>query len=539
MNSHGESRHAAGQFDSPGGTAGAPRVTLAERATTEQVTDPAQVVTTDGAASTGSASGPRLPSERRSVTQILIAGCALAVLLLLGVTGPLRLDQHPPSLQTNLASTSGVDWRGAARYLLLAAALLCGWLVAVRAALRLHRFGLRCVLAGSALLGAVLIPAHPTYSSDVFHYIATARVAYTHGANPLTTPPAAFAADPLMRLSGWATLPSPYGPLWTWLSWAPFRLSGGADDATRALLAFKALTLAGLLVAAAGIGRAAQRLHAGSGTAAVVIFAWNPLVLLHLVADAHNDAVMLAALAWSLVALLHGRLVLALLASGVATLIKVAAAVALATLALRLLGERRYAALALGAVAGAALLVVSFAPFWSGAETLRSGRDEAAYFTNTPASLALRLASTMGVDVRAETALSVIARLALLGALLYLVRWAGASRERLILAIGITYLLAAGLLATWFQPWYLTWPLLYFAVLPRRADARLLTIALTAGGLLVPLATNFAPAITDRDVDGAVIDLFAVLLAHGPVVIALLVVWGRCRHGPTGAAALG
>lgn len=468
----------------------------------------------------------------------MIAGLALATLLLLGVTAPLRLDQHAPSLQTNLASETGETWRGALRYALLALALLAVWMTALRAALTLRGRAAHALLAGGVLLGVILLPAHPTYSSDVFHYAATARVAFTYGANPLTTPPDTYPDDPLMRLSGWASLPSPYGPLWTWLSAVPYWASGGATDATRITLAFKVLALAGVVIAAAGIGSAAERLHAGTAAAAVVTFAWNPVVLIQFAADGHNDAIMLAIMAWSVVALLYGRLTLTLTGGFLAAALKAAAIIALVAFAVRLVIERRYATLLVGGAAGAMLLVFAFAPLWEGAETLRTSRDESSYFTNSPASLVLRLASAGGMGGRGELAISLATRLMLVALLVYLVFSAGASRERLIVATGIVYLFAAGLLSTWFQPWYLTWPLLYFAVTPGRSDIRLLAFAVTLGGLLVPLATNFAPAIGGWDVNSAPIDLLAVILAHGPVVVALLAVWRVSGRGPAGMAAL-
>ena len=121
-----------------------------------------------------------------------------------------------------------------------------------------------------------------------------------------------------MALSGWKWLPSPYGPGWTWLSALPYAATAGSDDATRAVLAFKGLAVICLVATTAGVAIAAERLRPGTGAAAAVLFGWNPLVLIHLAADGHNDAAMLALLAWGTAALTFRRpgAALALLAAG-------------------------------------------------------------------------------------------------------------------------------------------------------------------------------------------------------------------------------
>jgi hypothetical protein len=102
-----------------------------------------------------------------------------------------------------------------------------------------------------------------------------------------------------------------------------------------------------------------------------------------------------------------------------------------------------------------------------------------------------------------------------------------------VLRIGIAYLLAVVLLGTWYQPWYATWPLVFLsvAVATQRSRAWLI-LGLTAGGLLVPVATNFVAAIAGRRAEDFLIDALAVALILAPLGIAVLLIQRRTAHGP-------
>ena len=464
---------------------------------------------------------------RRPVFGLVAAGALIEGALVLGVLVPLRLDRHPPALSTNLAVSLGVDARGLARYLALIAALLVGYVLALRLARQLRRTGAVAFVAATALFGVTLLPAHPGYSSDVFHYVAIARVAFTYEANPHVTPPQAFPDDPLMSLSGWWWLPSPYGPAWTWLSRLPHAAAGGSTDPTRLLIAFKALTLLGVVGTCAALAAAAERLLAGSGALAAVAFGWNPLVLLHLAGDGHNDAVMLGLLALGLLALASGRRLLALAGFGVAGLVKIAALPAAGALALFLLLNRGLRAVIAAGVVLLLLAAVLTAPYWEGSATFKATFDEGRYFTNTPAALAVEVLTPLLGENAAITLLGVGMRLALLGVLVWLVRRAGAEPRRLILATATGYTLAVSLLCAWYQPWYASWALLCWAALPRSRASVPLLLALTTGALLVPASVNFLPAVLGWDLHSTGIELLTVLSVHLPLGAALVWLWGR------------
>lgn len=451
----------------------------------------------------------------------LVGALLVEAALISGILLPLRLDQHPPSLAINLAVRLGSDARGLLLYLLLIVALAGGSVIALPSVRRAGRRALLPVVAAAALFSLTVLAAHPAYSSDVFHYVATARVAFTHGENPHTVPPEAIPDDPAMVRSGWKWVPSPYGPAWSWLSAIPWALSGGAGDATRALLAFKALTTLCLLGATVGVALAAERLRPGSGATAALLFGWNPVVLVHLAGDGHNDAAMLLAIAWGAVALTRGKAGAALALFGVAVLVKPAAVFAFVILAGGLLRGRCWRDLAVGVGITAGVAVVLWWPFWDGLHTFRAMLDEGRYFTSTPASLAQRaLEPLLGGDP-ARVVVGGALRLALAALILTAIVRTPSRPGAILLATGEIYLLAVVVLGTWYQPWYATWPLLFLAIVAAGQPRTLaLVAALTAGALLVPVVFNFVTALSGREARDATIELLATALVVLPVAAA-------------------
>src|SRR5207244_8201740 len=99
---------------------------------------------------------------------------------------------------------------------------LLGMLVCYLVALRCVRF-LRPAVVWSlvALVYVVLFLAPPLLLTDVFNYIDYARMGVLHHLNPYTHIPLANKSDVVsFHLSNWHHLNSPYGPLFTLLSYA-------------------------------------------------------------------------------------------------------------------------------------------------------------------------------------------------------------------------------------------------------------------------------------------------------------------------------
>jgi hypothetical protein len=201
---------------------------------------------------------------------------------------------------------------------------------------------------------AILLLGPPLISQDVFGYLAFARLGVLHGLDPYTHFAAEAPTDPSFGFIGWPFQHSPYGPLFTLLSYAlvPLGLAGG-------LWAFKAIAVLSSLGAVALIARAAGRLgHSRSWALAFV--GLNPVLLVLAIGGAHNDTLPLLALAGAL-ALTAGasrrwRAAAVALAAGVG--VKVTAGLVLPFLVLAPARARERLRVALGACGGLAAVAL-------------------------------------------------------------------------------------------------------------------------------------------------------------------------------------
>jgi hypothetical protein len=157
------------------------------------------------------------------------------------------------------------------------------------------------VVAVAAGARAALLPAAPTLSTDAYRYVWDARVAQA-GISPYVHAPT---APELAHLRDEAIYPRLNHPTWRTVyppgAQAIFRaVYALAPDSVMAMKG--ALAVAELLALAAVLGLLARL---GLPPGRIVIYAWNPLVLIEVWGTAHLDAVILlfvVATAWAAVA---------------------------------------------------------------------------------------------------------------------------------------------------------------------------------------------------------------------------------------------
>src|SRR3954468_1460085 len=157
------------------------------------------------------------------------------------------------------------------RFVLLLAAMSVAYVVVLVVAPQLPA---RLVLAVIALLVVMLAVAPPLLSTDVFNYVAYARMA-VHGVNPYAHGTVDFIHDPSYPYVGHFRnrTPTAYGPLFTLVSYAVAPLGVAA-----AMWSFKvvaALATLGCIVLAWHIARLVGR----DQLRAAVLIGLNPLVL--------------------------------------------------------------------------------------------------------------------------------------------------------------------------------------------------------------------------------------------------------------------
>jgi hypothetical protein len=167
------------------------------------------------------------------------------------------------------------------------------------------RFPLRVVLGFLVVFQATLLVMPGVYSSDVFSYAMYGRLAATYAVNPYAVTPAAVPLDPIAEWVDWKDLVTPYGPLWTDLS-AAVAVATRTSPPVVQILAYR-LLMSAVLFASVGVAwrvlGAMQPPDSGDQprVASLAVLAWNPLVLLEVVGNAHNDGLLVL---WMLLGLL-------------------------------------------------------------------------------------------------------------------------------------------------------------------------------------------------------------------------------------------
>jgi alpha-1,6-mannosyltransferase len=138
-----------------------------------------------------------------------------------------------------------------------------------------------------------LLIAPPMYSKDVYSYLAQSQIARI-GLNPYKVGPApGLGLDHVFTLSVpslWRETPAPYGPLFLWIGRGISALTG--ENIVAAVLCHRLVVLIGVGLIVWATPRLARRCGVAEVTA-LWLGAANPLLLMHLVAGIHNEALML------------------------------------------------------------------------------------------------------------------------------------------------------------------------------------------------------------------------------------------------------
>ncbi|MCP2312074.1 polyprenol phosphomannose-dependent alpha 1,6 mannosyltransferase MptB [Kitasatospora paracochleata] len=221
--------------------------------------------------------------------------------------------------------------------------LVAAWLLLGRALARTGRaapVGVRWLAVTLAWWAGPLLAAAPLFSRDVYSYLAQGAMldagldVYAHGPADLGGPEAAQVPDV------WLRTPAPYGPLFLALARTARAVAGPGvvgsgvvgSDVVGGVLALRALALAGTVALVVLLPRLARACGVPPA-AALWLGALNPLVLLHLIGGAHNDAVLLPLLVGGLLAARRGQVVGAAALVTLAALVKAPAVLALPAVA--------------------------------------------------------------------------------------------------------------------------------------------------------------------------------------------------------------
>ena len=179
---------------------------------------------------------------------------------------------------------------------------LLGYLVGGKVA-----FSPRWVMLASALLALPLLFLYPIFAIDMFIYAVHTRVWLVHHHNPFLHAPALFPGDRWIGLCGeWINATTGYGPLWEALAAVPGMLAG-AHHFLAHVLGLKVVAYLAYVLDVWILDRILRLWHPQERGWRLVYVAWNPLVLLELVGNGHNDGVMIGLILLSIWLLLRNR----------------------------------------------------------------------------------------------------------------------------------------------------------------------------------------------------------------------------------------
>ena len=302
-------------------------------------------------------------------------------LLLPGQAIQLILPAFPKTWHSNAI----ISWRETALLFCLFVNVFLLFLLALYVLPKIVR--LKYVLISTFLLGLLCILIPVVTSSDVFSYIAYARIGVVYHHNPLTGWPASIINDQVIPYIYWVNQPSAYGPVWalitSFLQWANDHT--GSSGILRMVMTLRILGLAmhlgstyliwsisGYLQRRSGFISESQRIRA------TLAFAWNPLLLFEACVNAHVDITLLFFVLLAIWVLArYSRptfevYVLAILLFACATCIKINIVLLVPALLVYLWKVRTWhfwRILALAAIYGGTIILL-YAPFWANGHVL-------------------------------------------------------------------------------------------------------------------------------------------------------------------------
>ncbi|MCV7196664.1 polyprenol phosphomannose-dependent alpha 1,6 mannosyltransferase MptB [Mycobacterium angelicum] len=397
-----------------------------------------------------------------------------------------------------------------------------------------------------------LLIAPPMYSKDVYSYLAQSEISL-EGLDPYRVGPASgLGLGHVFTLSVpslWRETPAPYGPLFLWIGRGISALTG--ENIVAAVLCHRLVVLIGVGLIVWATPRLARRCGVAE-VSALWLGAANPLLIMHLVAGIHNEALMLGLMLtgaefalrgidsahlrpsswrlgpdWEPLGMLLGGSILIVLSSQVKLPSMLAVGFVTMALAFRCGGTFKALLLAGGGMAGLSLAVMALVGWASGlgfgwmytlgtANVVRS-------WMSPPTLLALgtgQVGILLGLGDHTTAVLSLTRAIGVL-IIMVMVCWLllAVFRGRLHpigglgVALGLTVLLFPVV-----QPWYLLWAIIPLAAWATRTGFRVAAIIVTLiVGIFGPTANGDRFAlfqIVDATLASALIVVVLIALTY-------------------------
>lgn len=332
--------------------------------------------------------------------------------------------------------------------------------------------------AAAIFVGFIFLFLPPLVSGDALTSLLRIKIFALTRTNPYLIAPSQFPGDPWTTGTSWRHIPMPYGPLWTLFSIIFFPFIKGS--LVSALFVYKLVISAAAMACSRLLYIISQRLET-NGRKTEILFLWNPLLLLTVFSDSHNDILMILLLLLGLFFLLKDKYQLALLLLSGSILIKYATILALPFFLLamyRKLGNIK--AVFKTAFPSIVFSIGLFYIFWQGSYTFRGVLLASGIVS--PNALLVHTANLFGLGI----GFFVKAKEWIFGAaavsVAIIVFWSARAEGRIIKGIAFS-LMALLFFVTDLFNWYLLWPVALLTLWEKDKFPLLLS-ALTTFGIL-------------------------------------------------------
>lgn len=423
------------------------------------------------------------------------------------------------------------------------------------------------IVGGWLLASAVLLGVAPGGEShDVFDYLFRGRMWAESGGNPLADVPSQFAKAPFYKYVAWHSHVDTYGPIWEiasggvsvlvrlWLTasgrWSSGLPSCPASAESCEMLLTYVIGYRLLAITLAGVGgwliyAIVRRSRPTQASVALLIWLWNPLLLVASAVGAHNDFVMLVLLLLMLWAFQRQYWVVGLLAFVLAAHVKLTVLILAPVIGLwlaRRIGWRR--ALTRGAAVLAIAIPLSwllYAPLGGWGTLPRMLHERSSLVANSPWQLLYQIlyvnrqwpkTTVHDLTVYGPTVLFGMAALAIC-----LARF-GYWRRALVRVVNDYALWSTATIVTvvylavgsfWFQHWYVLWVLAVAALLPDSRFTRSVLPWLCLGALAANILSDLLPWLRMWQLDRTQV----IAIVNGaiwlPALVAAGYAWRRRR----------
>jgi alpha-1,6-mannosyltransferase len=462
---------------------------------------------------------------KRATSALVLVGVASIGVYVVALVLQFPLSQmyanRPYTIDSGIFSPSSIASFAAGLVVLF---VLYGFACRIASRIGHNRGTILIVLGFGALFAVIATLVYPLTSNDIYTYFFFGRILEHHHANPLVTAPALLPPDPLIGYAPWPDFPYPYGPVWALLSAAVSHLAG--DDLLIALLLFKSLQITAYLATTLVIYRVLRSHGDCAPAAGALFFAWNPLVLLEMVVNGHNDGLVALLLVSAIWATLESRGRWGILLLAASMLVKITPAALMPVFVVWVFrhsaNRREGVRECLAGIVLAALLIGSlYAPFWAGSELLVGiEAQQDTVCPSLPAAI-IYLSWSYGLDATVAVLTSSRFLFLAIESSLLLRLW---RRKGDLCRLSFDVLLLLVLLTSaWFEPWYL---LSLLAVAPTCDVARRKLVAVFSASAPTIYLFAYAAGIGEAQVAGTKYELAlgyaAILTIYAPLALTAL-----------------